>query len=211
MSAVESISPYLAVSSVINFDHPSIQILAAELRADQTSTTAIAQACFEWVRDQIRHSSDYQLNPVTCRASEVLEHRTGYCYAKSHLLVALLRACSIPAGFCYQRLSFDEASERYCLHGLVAVKLPGLGWYRLDPRGNKADIDAQFCPPQEQLAYSAQQLGEADWPVIFAEPLPIVVQTLQASLDWESVLAAIPDIALADFTVMTQGLESVSC
>lgn len=126
MSAVESISPYLAVSSVINFDHPSIQILAAELRADQTSTTAIAQACFEWVRDQIRHSSDYQLNPVTCRASEVLEHRTGYCYAKSHLLVALLRACSIPAGFCYQRLSFDEASERYCLHGLVAVKLPDL-------------------------------------------------------------------------------------
>lgn len=25
-------------------------------------------------------------NPVTCRASEVLVHGTGYCYAKSHLL-----------------------------------------------------------------------------------------------------------------------------
>ncbi len=211
MSAVESIKPYLSVSPIVDFDHPSIQTLAAELRADQTSTTAIAQTCFEWVRDQIRHSSDYQLNPVTCRASEVLEYRTGYCYAKSHLLAALLRACSIPAGFCYQRLSFDEAIDRYCLHGLVAVWLPPMGWYRVDPRGNTADIDAQFRPPQEQLAYPAQQPGEADWPVIFAEPLPIVVQTLQTSLDWESVLAAISDIALADFAVMTQGLESVPC
>ncbi|WP_238154241.1 transglutaminase-like domain-containing protein [Synechococcus elongatus] len=199
------------MSPIVDFDHPSIQTLAAELRADQTSTTAIAQTCFEWVRDQIRHSSDYQLNPVTCRASEVLEYRTGYCYAKSHLLAALLRACSIPAGFCYQRLSFDEAIDRYCLHGLVAVWLPPMGWYRVDPRGNTADIDAQFRPPQEQLAYPAQQPGEADWPVIFAEPLPIVVQTLQTSLDWESVLAAISDIALADFAVMTQGLESVPC
>ncbi|WP_338430147.1 transglutaminase domain-containing protein [Synechococcus elongatus] len=42
----------------------------------------------------------------------MLEYRTGYCYAKSHLLVALLRACSIPAGFCYQRLSFDAANDR---------------------------------------------------------------------------------------------------
>ncbi|WP_261789876.1 hypothetical protein [Synechococcus elongatus] len=59
---------------MIDFDHPSIQALATELQADQSSITAIAQACFEWVRDQIRHSSDSQLNPVTCRASEVLEY-----------------------------------------------------------------------------------------------------------------------------------------
>ncbi|MEZ0154964.1 MAG: transglutaminase family protein [Candidatus Reddybacter sp.] len=49
------------------------------------------------MRDQISHSLDSQQNPVTYRASSVLEYGTGYCYAKSHLLVALLRANSIPA------------------------------------------------------------------------------------------------------------------
>lgn len=211
MSVAQPLDRYLSKSSVIDYDHPSIQSLATELAANQTSGTAIAQTCFEWVRDQIRHSVDYQLNPVTCRASDVLKYRTGYCYAKSHLLVALLRACLLPAGFCYQRLSFDEQTDRYCLHGLVAVQLPDIGWYRLDPRGNTTNINAQFCPPQEQLAYPAQETGEADWPVIFAEPLPIVVQTLQTSSGWEAVLAAIPDIAPEDFVTTTQGLWSIPC
>jgi len=39
------------------------------------------------------------MNPVTCKASDVLIYGTGYCYAKSHLLAALLRANAIPAGF----------------------------------------------------------------------------------------------------------------
>lgn len=62
----------------------------------------------DFVRDQIRHSADYRPNPVTCKASEVLRHGTGYCYAKSHLLAALLRANGVPAGLCYQRLSVGD-------------------------------------------------------------------------------------------------------
>jgi transglutaminase-like putative cysteine protease len=92
------------------------------------------------------------MNPVTCRASEVLQHKTGYCFAKSHLLAALLRANQIPVGFCYQRLSIDDNGAPYSLHGFNAVYFPEVGWYRVDARGNKEGVTAQFTPPQEQLA-----------------------------------------------------------
>ena len=46
---------------------------------------AVAGRCFEWVRDEIRRSGDFRLDPVTCSASQVLRHGTGFCYAKSHL------------------------------------------------------------------------------------------------------------------------------
>ena len=41
----------------------------------------------------------------------------------------------------------------YTLHGLNAILLPEIGWYRVDPRGNRAGVNAQFIPPQEQLAF----------------------------------------------------------
>ncbi|MEM8544794.1 MAG: transglutaminase-like domain-containing protein, partial [Cyanobacteria bacterium P01_H01_bin.119] len=106
---------------------------AKQLAAHRQGPTEIAQACYEWVRDEIRHSFDYQINPVTWRASDVLRYKTGYCFAKSHLLAALLRANQIPAGFCYQRLSVDDRGAPYSLHGFNAVYLPQVGWYRVDP------------------------------------------------------------------------------
>lgn len=62
----------------------------------------VTKACFEFVRDEIGHSWDFQLNPVTSRASDVLKYGTGYCYAKSHQLATLLRANQISAGPCYK-------------------------------------------------------------------------------------------------------------
>ena len=153
----------------------------------------MAKACFEWVRDQVRHSVDYQLNPVTCRASDVLTHRTGYCFAKSHLLAALLRANGIPAGFCYQRLSLDDTGAPYCLHGFNAVYLQTFGWYRTDPRGNRAGIDAQFAPPIERLAYRPNLPEECTFPEILPAPLAIVIETLTAHGSWQAVQQNLPD------------------
>ncbi|MGF1536669.1 MAG: transglutaminase family protein, partial [Elainellaceae cyanobacterium] len=162
-------NPYLESSEVIDWRHPAILAQARELAASGTTTEAIAKACFEWVRDEIHHSVDYQQNPVTCRASDVLAHGTGYCYAKSHLLAALLRANGIPAGLCYQRLSVNDQGAPYCLHGLNAVQIPG-GWYRIDARGNRPEINAQFDPPHERLAFQLQFPEEADFPAILPEP-----------------------------------------
>ena len=187
---------YLKASEVINWQHPQIMGCAEKIALENETLLAVAQACFEWVRDEIFHSFDYQMNPVTCRASEVLQHKTGYCFAKSHLLAALLRASQIPAGFCYQRLSIDDEGAPYSLHGFNAVYLPDVGWYRIDARGNKSGIIAQFTPPQEQLAYKTQLSGEADFQVILAEPLQIVVEALQVQTTWDEMLRNLPDISL---------------
>ncbi|HKX31600.1 MAG TPA: transglutaminase family protein, partial [Blastocatellia bacterium] len=155
-----------------------------------------ARRCFEWVRDEIRHTYDYGLTQVTCRASEVLEAGTGICYAKSHLLAALLRANSIPAGFCYQRLSLDDRGERFCLHGLNALFVPEIGWYRVDARGNKPEVDAQFCPPVERLAFRITMDQEADLPEIWPDPLPVVIEALQSSPTCDRLWGRLPDILL---------------
>ena len=186
---------YLQPSQIIDWQNPEILELADRLAATAQTTEEIAKACFEWVRDRIQHSYDYQMNPVTCRASDVLKYQTGYCFAKSHLLAALLRANQIPAGLCYQRLSLDDRGATYTLHGLNAIFLPETGWYRVDPRGNKNGVNAQFIPPQEQLAFEIRSSQESDFSNIFAEPLPIIVDVLQTSNTWQDVLTNLPDIA----------------
>jgi transglutaminase-like putative cysteine protease len=143
-------NPYLASSEIIDHQTPAVRQLALELAGGEHDSLVISKSCFEWVRDNIKHSSDHQLNPVTCSASEVLAAGTGYCYAKSHLLAALLRANGIAAGLCYQRLSIDGAGPPFCLHGLNAVLLPDVGWYRIDARGNRPDVQADFTPPREE-------------------------------------------------------------
>lgn len=203
---------YLQASEVIDWHHPDIVKLAHQLASECESSTAmtvdeaqalpvgrlktLAKHSFEWVRDQIHHSFDYQMNPVTCRASEVLKHKTGYCFAKSHLLAALLRANHIPAGFCYQRLSIDDQGAPYSLHGFNAIYLPDIGWYRVDARGNKPGVNAQFTPPQEQLAFHLQFAEEADFPAVLAEPLPMVVSGLRSHSTWDDMLRNLPDIPL---------------
>jgi transglutaminase-like putative cysteine protease len=186
---------YLQTSEVIDWNHPAILALAQTIASGHRTTEAIAKACFEWVRDEIRHSYDYQMNPITCRASDVLQHKTGYCYAKSHLLAALLRANGIPAGFCYQRLSISNRGAPYSLHGFNAVYLSKMGWYRVDARGNREGVDAQFTPPQERLAFKIQVSEEADFPAILSKPLQVVVEALQSQSTWDEMLRNLPDVS----------------
>lgn len=186
---------FLASTEIIDWQAPAIKSLARELAGGETDPFIVAKRCFAWVRDQIRHSSDYQLNPVTCTASEVLAAGTGYCYAKSHLLAALLRVNGIHAGLCYQRLSMDGMGPPFCLHGLNAVILPGIGWYRIDARGNRADVRAEFTPPVEQLAFPIRVASECTFPKIYAEPLREVVIALRTHRTWDALLANLPDRA----------------
>lgn len=71
-------------------------------------------------------------------------------------------------------------------------------WIRLDARGNKGDIDAQFSLDGEQLAYPIRpNLGEADLLGVFAKPIPPVVEALQKNSSrselWQNLPSAIED------------------
>lgn len=187
---------YLESSQYIDWQHLDVLKKAQFLVAKGASKEQICKACFEFVRDEIKHSGDFCLNPVTCIASDVLKQGTGYCYAKSHLLAALLRANGIPAGLCYQRLTTDSDKSFFCLHGLNAIYLEAYGWYRVDARGNKPGVRAEFSPPVEQLAFPIAVKGEADLPEIWAEPLPLITQTLEHENNYQDVKENLPDIQL---------------
>lgn len=189
-------APYLESSLYIDWHHHAVKSKANELAAGAISEEEIARRCFEFVRDVIRHSGDYQQNPLTCAASDVLLQGTGYCYSKSHLLAALLRANGIPAGLCYQRLTVDTEGPPFCLHGLNAVYLKRYGWYRIDARGNKPGVNADFCPPQEKLAFPILQREERDLPEIWPEPLTVVVKALTTFKTVEQISHNFPDIEL---------------
>ena len=187
---------FLRSTDVIDWQHPAVRAKAEALRAGPPDAEAIARRCFEWVRDEIQHTTDFGLEVVTCAASDVLEQGSGFCYAKSHLLAALLRANGIPAGLCYQRLSVGTSGAPYCLHGLNAVYLKDFGWYRIDARGNKPGIDARFDPPVEHLAFAIREREERMLPEIWAEPLNVVVDALERYATWDQVLANLPDVEL---------------
>ena len=193
---MSSMRIYLEATEYIDWQQPAVLEKALSLSEGLNSDEAIAKACFEFVRDEIKHSWDYQINPVTCKASDVLSSGSGYCYAKSHLLAALLRANKIPTGLCYQRLTISGDKPPFCLHGLNAVYLKDHGWYRIDARGNKEGTNAEFCPPKEQLAFPILSEGEVDLPEIWSEPLAVVVDALTQYSDFLEVANNLPDILL---------------
>lgn len=172
---------YLACTDIIDFEHPDIKREATRLAGKSQSSLELIKNTYEFVRDAIRHSADIEGKTVTCKASEVLRAKEGLCYAKSHLLVALLRHNGIPAGLCYQLLSAQINPEApLVLHGLVAVFLAGeQKWFRLDARGNKEGIDSQFSTAQEKLAYAVHpDKGEKDFSIVFVAPDTNVIYAL---------------------------------
>lgn len=194
--------PYLEVSDIIDWQQEEIAAAVKSISAgsNDVGDEARARRLFHWVRDRIEHSIDFHRTELTCRASDVLSIGTGFCYSKSHLLAALLRASGIPAGFCYQRLSIDGHGPPFCLHGLNAVYLNRHGWFRVDARGNTDTVHAAFSPPDERLAFEPRLPGEADLPGILPTPLPCIVQALTSFGSVEQLARNLPDLTLQEWT-----------
>lgn len=190
-----SVSPedFLGKCSYVDWDEPNVREQARALASVAADQHGLIKNTFEFVRDEVEHSWDQFLSngeesdiEVTAKASDVLAHKTGYCYAKSHLLAALLRANDIPTALCYQRIILDD-KPTYCLHGLNAVYLDDYGWYRIDPRGNTEHISSEFSPPVENLALELFGLGEFHIDDLFAEPKACVIQLLESAASVEEV------------------------
>ncbi|MFF9775994.1 transglutaminase domain-containing protein [Streptomyces sp. NPDC013978] len=185
------LSAYLVADEVIDHHHPRVRQTAVRLAETVVDSYGYAQAAFEYVRDGIPHSQDADDPRVTWRASDVLEQRTGICYAKAHALAALLRAEDIPTALCYQRLAHDDG-DGHAVHGLVAVRFNG-AWHRQDPRGNKPGVDARFSLTGERLAWVPDPaLGEVDYPTLHAAPHPAVLGALRSAPDRQQLWRTLP-------------------
>jgi hypothetical protein len=92
----------------------------------------------------------------------------------------------------------QKYEESFSLHGLNAVFLKEYGCYRIDPRGNKPNVNAEFCPPIEKLALQILDVNEDDFPKVWSESLPMVVRILTEYKTIEQVYQNLPDIVVIE-------------
>ncbi|MCO5249340.1 MAG: transglutaminase family protein [Chitinophagales bacterium] len=192
----KNIEDYLSeIPPIVVFDTPLVKEKLNWIRTQTSDKTEQAKLAFEIARDEIKHSFDLKSDIVTINAENVLEQCEGICFAKSHLLATLLRALGIPAGFCYQRVLKNpkDRNSGFALHGLNAVYLDNVGWFRLDPRGNKLGVDSQFSIKEEKLAYPIRtEWGEVDYPNVFVRPSEAVIQSMHQAHDFDTLFNGRP-------------------
>jgi transglutaminase-like putative cysteine protease len=168
---------YLHCTDAVDFDDPVVISLASGI-AGGTDVDVLRRA-FETVRDRFPHSRDIGGDEVPCSASDVIRTGHGLCYAKSHLLAALLRRNGIPAGFCYQRLKEDDGS--FLLHCFNAALVNGR-WVRIDARGNNESVHVDFDLDADMQAIKTDVTqGEKDYLVVFPRPDPGVLRALRST------------------------------
>jgi len=186
---------YLEDTIVIDWQTPAIMERSRGLAGGLVGDEAKARACYGFVRDEIPHTADAGLDALPCRASEVLEARTGIGFSKSHLLAALLRSLGIPAGFCYQVVRRAPDSAEMLLYGFNGVYLASRErWILLDARGNKPGLDAQFSVEEPRLAVRADPArGEWMYPWIWTRPAPVVVDLLSRNKSLARIADHIPE------------------
>ena len=194
------IREYLKADAVIDYNDESVSSLADELYKQSEDNLDYIRNAYEYVRDRIPHSADVNAEEVACSASEVLKTGHGICFAKSHLLAALLRYKGIPAGFCYQKLILDdETAPELIIHGLNGVYLEDRKmWIRLDARGNKEGVNASFSITDEQLAFPVRlEKGEKDGIMVYTAPDTDVLIALRShnsrSELWADLPTELPD------------------
>lgn len=179
---VNNIEEYLKEDDVINFSNEIITQTADLLFKKSENEIGYIKSVYEFVRDNIPHSFDINEDTITCTASEVLKAGHGICFAKSHLLAALLRCKGVPAGFCYQKLILDDETAPVLIyHGLNGIYIRELKkWIRLDARSNKEGVNAQFSTDDEQLAFPVRsEMGEEDYFTVYPNPDKKVLEKLR--------------------------------
>ena len=176
---------YLEKTKYVDYDDPDVSRVAERLKAESADELSLVENTFLFVRDEIKHSWDAQDKRVTVSASDTLREGVGICWAKANLLAALLRANGIPAGFSYQRLTLGETPESgYCIHAMNTIYISSMDkWIRLDARGNKEGINAQFSTEEEILAFYIRCEGEEDYHDNHSYPDQGLMKVLEESTD----------------------------
>ena len=185
---------FLNESKYIDYNSEIIKQKSAELFLPGMRDIQKAKAAYEYVRDKIAHSFDCNADVITAKASDVLYYKTGICHAKANLLAALMRSQGIPAGFCYQHLTLlEDDSAGYCVHAYNAVFVSGR-WIKLDARGNKPGVNAQFSVGDPILAFpNRAEYDEYFWKGIYASPHIPTMHMLENASCLKDICDNIPD------------------
>jgi hypothetical protein len=124
-----------------DFDHPIVQMKAAELTLGKQTSLDKLESIFGFVRDGIRFGFPPKWDEV--KASEVLGFGLGYCNTKATLFQALSKASGIPA-----RVHFGLIDIRI-MRGILPSfafpfmpKLGGHSWVEVQLDGQWNPIDS---------------------------------------------------------------------
>ena len=219
----DDLGRYLEDTIAIDWQTPAVMDCARRVLADAPTTAeARVEGLFCFVRDEIVHSFDlgpetserlatrpvagfppaFVRRGIACRASETLALGHGLCFAKSHLLAALLRFAGHPTGFCYVKLVDDAKPGRFVLHGFVAVHWQPTGvWILLDPRGNRGRFgdpraiasECRFEAPYSLAYVPDHERGETFLPFIYKRPGKRIVDFLERVPDEQTLRRSLPD------------------
>jgi len=195
---LDSLARYLEDTEVVDWMTPPLEEKARALTEGCGDDGERVLRLFAFVRDEIACSEQGTTQVVTCRASEVLREGVGLCHARCHLLVALLRARGIPAGFGYQRLRRRSHGSGFVLHGFVGAYLreatAGTGrWIALDPHGDLARTSTRLDPDAPHFANTPDpEAGEVTRELIHPRPHKTVVDVLSRAESLERARQALP-------------------
>jgi hypothetical protein len=146
---------------------PEIKRLAFDLTKNINNNKEKAVILFYWVRDNIL----YRVGFWNKKASETLIEKKGGCTSKANLLVALLRAIGIPAGYGLMRVKGREyfgpivppflktKISKESTHVYAYVYLQGR-WIKCDPSDDKelSEKTSYFNPQSKLVGWN----GESD-------------------------------------------------
>lgn len=148
---------YLTSTQYLNFEHPSIAELVANLKMEDPVASAVN--IHDFVRDEIRFGWSSRFYAMT--ASEVLEQGVGYCNTKATLFIALLRGAGIPSRQRFVTINsnilepFIDLPQSYVDHSFTEVYLNGK-WHSVD---SYIPDPALFFAAQSKLKQEGTVMG----------------------------------------------------
>lgn len=152
---LENLEQFLKETNYCDYSHSDIQKLANEFKNKYNNQRDLAVALFHFARDNIL----YRVGLWNKKASETLSEKEGACTNSANLLVALLRACDIPAGYGVMRVNaqeyfgpvmletFRNKVSKNSIHTYCYVYLDNK-WIKCDPSDDKelSDSTSYFNP-----------------------------------------------------------------
>lgn len=183
---------FLNETHFCDFSHPEIKKVADVFKLKFKEKNKIAYELFYFVRDSIQ----YSVGNWNKKASKTLLFKYGTCTNKTNLLVALCRACSIPAGYGVMNVvgtyyfgpiapkKLTSHVSKKSKHVYTFIYLDNK-WIHCDPSDDKQlSLNTQHINPQSKLV---------DWDGFSDAPLNLSSEHI---LDNSGPIANIDDIIL---------------